>query len=262
VYIDQDGDGYDAGTTSLCYGANVPQFYSSTTLGSDCDDNNANIHGCAVSTGLSINDVSMNEGNKGKTNMTFTVTLDKAFNTKVTVQYKTQNGTATASSDYTAKSGTLTFRPGSTRQTIAVPIIGDKTVEPNETFTVVLSNPVSASLLKGSGTGTILNDDGISPSASRTAVLEGDVLEVSGKLTVTVAPNPSNSYFTLHTKSGSNNPLQVRTFDVSGRQIEIQSGVPANGTLMLGGNYRPGAYFTVVIQGSDRVILKLIKQSY
>ena len=37
-YIDNDGDGFDAGMTIICYGQNIPQGYSSTTLGADCDD--------------------------------------------------------------------------------------------------------------------------------------------------------------------------------------------------------------------------------
>ena len=44
LYMDADGDGYDAGTATICYGANIPSGYSATTNGSDCDDNNANIH--------------------------------------------------------------------------------------------------------------------------------------------------------------------------------------------------------------------------
>jgi hypothetical protein len=192
--------------------------------------------------------------------MTFVVTLNKVFNTKVTVRYTTQNGIATSGRDYTSKSGTLTFKPGSTKQNVAISIIGDKTVEPNETFTLVLSNPVNAGLLKVIGTGTILNDDGTTPIASRAVDVKAGALEVSGKLTVTVSPNPSYSYFTLHTKSGIDKPLQVKTIDVAGRQIETRGGVPANGTLMLGGNYRPGIYFTEVLQGSNRVTLKLIKQ--
>jgi hypothetical protein len=43
LYVDADGDGYDAGTESVCYGASVPLGYAATTLGSDCDDNNANV---------------------------------------------------------------------------------------------------------------------------------------------------------------------------------------------------------------------------
>jgi hypothetical protein len=84
----------------------------------------------------------------------------------------------------------------------------------------------------------------------------------TGKLNVRVSPNPSSSYFTLHTQSGSDKPLQVKTMDALGREIESREGIPASGTFMLGGNYRPGIYFTQVIQGSVRVTIKLIKQNY
>ncbi len=100
----------------------------------------------------------MKEANKGKSAMMFAVTLNKAYNKKVTVQFTTQNGTATADSDYVAKSGSITFTAGSTKQNISISIIGDKTVESNETFKVNLSNAVNASIVKG--TGTILNDGG------------------------------------------------------------------------------------------------------
>jgi ribosomal 50S subunit-recycling heat shock protein len=69
------------------------------------------------------------------------------------------NGTATASSDYVSKTQTLTFAAGTTQQTFSVTINGDRTVEPNETFTVVLSNPSGAIIGTGTGTVTILNDD-------------------------------------------------------------------------------------------------------
>jgi hypothetical protein len=78
---------------------------------------------------------------------------------RVTVAYTTANGTATAGSDYTATSGTLTFAPGETVQTVDVPIVGDTTLEPDETFTLTLSNPVNATLGTATATGTITNDD-------------------------------------------------------------------------------------------------------
>src|SRR5262249_8577029 len=155
-YRDADGDGYgnQSQTTQSC---TQPAGYVSNNT--DCDDTRASVHpsapeicdgldnncngtideGCIT---LSIPDVSMNEGNKSKSNMAFAVTLSKASTKKVTVQYATTslNGTATAGSDYVAKSGTLTFNPGITKQTFNISIIGDKTVEPTETFKVNLSN--------------------------------------------------------------------------------------------------------------------------
>src|SRR5206468_2665790 len=90
---------------------------------------------------VSIADVTQAEGNAGTSNAVFTVTLSAASASTVTVQYATANGTATAGSDYTTISGTLTFAAGITSQTISVPVIGDTTVEADEAFTVTLSSP-------------------------------------------------------------------------------------------------------------------------
>jgi hypothetical protein len=57
----------------------------------------------------------------------------------VTSTYATADGTATAGSDYTAASGTVTFPADPRTQTVTVPIVTDATDEPNETFTVTLS---------------------------------------------------------------------------------------------------------------------------
>jgi hypothetical protein len=108
---------------------------------------------------LGINDVTLMEGNVGVKNFTFTVKLSPASTGAVTVRYTTANGSAIAGNDYTARSGTLTFAAGQTSKTIAVPVSGDLTVEPNEAFKVNLSSPSGATIFDGQGVGTILNND-------------------------------------------------------------------------------------------------------
>ncbi len=109
---------------------------------------------------IGINDASIIEGRSSSRNITFTVTLSHAASGTVTVAYATANGTASAGSDYQAKSGTLSFAQGTTSRTIAVRVYGDRTKEPNETFSVNLSSPTGgATIADGSGLGTILNDD-------------------------------------------------------------------------------------------------------
>ncbi|MFT3948705.1 MAG: MopE-related protein [Agriterribacter sp.] len=44
LYIDADNDDYDNGKTTICYGAKIPLGYKTTTLGTDCNDNNATVH--------------------------------------------------------------------------------------------------------------------------------------------------------------------------------------------------------------------------
>ena len=90
----------------------------------------------------------------------FTVTLSAAGENEVTVDYATSDGTATAGSDYTEASGTLTFPAGSTApQTIPVPVTNDSAYEETETFTLTLTNPQGATLTQTSATGTITDDD-------------------------------------------------------------------------------------------------------
>ena len=109
---------------------------------------------------LSINDVSITEGNSATANLTFTVTLAAASNLTVTVNYATANGTATTTdSDYQSTSGTLTFNPRDLTKTVTVVVNGDQKTEPDETVFVVLSNPVNAAFSDSQGQGTILNDD-------------------------------------------------------------------------------------------------------
>lgn len=108
---------------------------------------------------ISINNVTVTEGNSGLTNATFTVTLSAASSQTATVQYATANGTAIAPADYTAKSGTLTFAPGQVSKTIVIPIRGDLAQEANETFKVNLSAPTKATISDAQGIGTIINND-------------------------------------------------------------------------------------------------------
>lgn len=112
---------------------------------------------------VTINDVTLSEGNAGSANAVFPVSLSAASTSTVTVNYVTANGTAAAGSDYTPVSGTLTFSPGQTSKTISVPVIGDTTVEGNETFLVNLSGAANAVIADGQGLGTINNDDTTAP---------------------------------------------------------------------------------------------------
>ncbi|HEY0170961.1 MAG TPA: Calx-beta domain-containing protein [Pyrinomonadaceae bacterium] len=108
---------------------------------------------------LTLGDATVTEGHAGTTAATFTVTLLPASGQTVTVNYATANGTATAGSDYAAKSGTLTFDPGQTSQTITVDVTGEMTPEAHEDFFVNLSSPVNATFSDTQGKGTINNDD-------------------------------------------------------------------------------------------------------
>ncbi len=78
------------------------------------------------------------------------------------MNYATSNGSATAGSDYTSTSGTLTFAPGDASETITIPITDDATDEANETISVTLSGPSPSANLASSPMTTqvtIVDDD-------------------------------------------------------------------------------------------------------
>jgi hypothetical protein len=80
--------------------------------------------------------------------MSFSVTLSAASNVIVSASFATANGTAIAPSDYVSTNGQLTFNPGDLSKSIDITINGDPTAEPDETFTVSLSNPVMQTSLQ------------------------------------------------------------------------------------------------------------------
>ena len=108
---------------------------------------------------ITVNDVSVVEGNSGTTSLDFTLTLSMTALDTVSVDVETADGTATAGSDYTAVRQTITIPAGQTTQTVSVAVNGDTTLEPDETFTLNLNDPVNATLGNLAGTGTILNDE-------------------------------------------------------------------------------------------------------
>jgi hypothetical protein len=80
----------------------------------------------------------------------------------VTVHYATSEGTATASSDYTAASGTLSFGPGEAAKSFTVHVANDSALESTETFQVTLSNASGgASLGSPAGATVSIADDDI-----------------------------------------------------------------------------------------------------
>ena len=108
---------------------------------------------------VSINAVTLSEGNAGTRAATFNVALSAPSGKPITLSFATADGSARASTDYQAISGTLTFSPGQTTKTINVLINGDTFDEPDETFFVILSAPANVIIATAQGMGTILNDD-------------------------------------------------------------------------------------------------------
>jgi chitinase len=106
---------------------------------------------------LRIADVNEWEGSAvtGNHQVSVPVTLSGPTNQTVRVHFATRNGTASAPSDYLARSGTLTFVPGQTSSAVQVTFVGENRPEPDERFFVDLSAPVNATVADGTATVTI-----------------------------------------------------------------------------------------------------------
>ena len=128
---------------------------------------------------LSINNAEASEGSPAQ----FTVTLTPASGKTVTVDYATADGSAKDDSDYTTLSNTLTFMAGERSKPISVQTREDLIDEPDEMFTVSLSSLNGATLSKGTGTGTITDDDDPPTlSIEDTTVGEGNDAEFTVRL--------------------------------------------------------------------------------
>jgi hypothetical protein len=165
---------------------------------------------------LSINAATtVNEGNSGSSNMTFTVTLSPASTQTVTVNYSTANGTTNPAlgssacggmTDYISQSGTLTFTAGQTVKTIDVPICGDTRDEPDETFTVTLDTPTNATIAAGQGTstGTITDDDAVPTISINDVTLnEADSGSTPFNFTISLS-NPAQDTITVNYQTQDN----------------------------------------------------------
>ena len=185
---------------------------------------------------LSINDISLAEGNSGITNFVFTVSLNAASSAPVTVDYATANGTAGAGSDYNSvATTTLTFNTGETSKQIVVQVKGDTTYEPDETFFINLSNAVGATIADSQGIGTILNDDALPAWSINDVSLSED--DDGTKLMMFSVTLSSVSY--------SSASVQYATAD--GTATAGSDYVPASGTLNMGAGADYGTIFIEVI---------------
>jgi len=172
------------------------------------DDFSLTPNGTVVLPNLTINDVSLNEGNAGTTSFTFTVSLSApAGPGGVTFDIATADGTAVAPGDYTAKSLTAqTIPAGSSTYSFTVLVNGDTTPETNETFLVNVTSVTGAVVTDGQGQGTIVNDDAApNLTINDVSLNEGNAGTTTFTFTVSLsAPAPAGGVtFDIATANGT-----------------------------------------------------------
>lgn len=150
--------------------------------------------GAPLTSGFSVSNVRVKEGNDGTSQAIFTVRLVGVREGTQSISFKTADGTAIAGSDYTATEGVLTFGPDDQTKTVVVPITGDTGGEADEKFTLNLSEPVGATIGDAEGVATIVNDDVLpSISVSDASIMEGAAGEARN-LTFILTLSAPNAY--------------------------------------------------------------------
>ncbi len=186
---------------------------------------------------LSVADLTVMEGDGATTPATFSVTLSSPSGFPVTVDYATSDGTA-GSTDYLPASGTLVFAPGETVKDAPVGVLGDLTFELDETFQLVLSNPVGAPMGDGTGVATILNDDVRLDAPNRPPVVTFGSVEVTegdrGSTTVALPVRVNGSF---------DSAVIVTYGSGAGTATVGEDFLPATGSVTI----RPGASATIPV---------------
>jgi len=186
------GTGYTVGTTAAVTGTITNDDFPSINL--------------------SPNSQTVVEGLTSPQNLSYTVSLSGSSTQTITVQYSTFNGTALASSDYTTTTGTLTFNPGVTSQTISIPILNDSLNEVNETFTVKLTSPTNA-ILGGTATVTTTITDTLSASTTTTLAANVENLLLTGTTAIYGTGNAGNNVITGNSAANTlNGKAGIDTF--------------------------------------------------
>jgi len=156
-----------------------------------------------------------------------TIQVQRTGNTSTTatVDYTTVNGTAIAGSDYTAKTGTITFNPGDSIQTITIPILNDAVAEGDETFSFAIDGATGARLgAPRSATISIYDDDG--PSTVGFAQPTFSVNENSGVATINVVRrgNINGGAFTVDYTTTNGTALAGSDYTTTSGQLSFASG--------------------------------------
>ncbi|ODV37652.1 beta strand repeat-containing protein [Microcystis aeruginosa] len=154
----------------------------------------------SVTSQLSINDITVVEGKDN--NAILTVTVDNPNPQPITFNYTTAPINATANVDYTSKTGTITIAANTSTATISIPILNDNLNEPDEAFTVTLSNPVNATINPEGGIGEVIITDTWQSTLTRTLPNNVENLRLIGTNNINGTGNASNNKITGN--SGNN----------------------------------------------------------
>jgi hypothetical protein len=172
---------------------------------------------------LSINDVTVTEGNSGTATAAFTVTLSSPATETVRVNYSLEGRSTVVGTDLQNVSGRLEIPAGQTSATINVPIMGDLLDEFDEDFAVNLASASNAFLTKSVGIGTIRDDDA-EPTITINDVTQQEPV-FSGGFTFRVSLSaPSEKPISLRYSTADGTAVGGKDYYADSRTASIQPG--------------------------------------
>jgi hypothetical protein len=173
--------------------------------------------------------------NESAGTVTVTLTLSAASSSTITVMYTTSNVTALSSTDYTSKSGSLSFSPGQLSKTVVFAITTDAIAEATETFSVIFSDAVNASIQDGISTITILDN---APLAAELVSFNVGCNNGVVNFSWSTASEQNSDYFLLVRLSGNGSLEQVAQVESQGNSNELTEYSYASITEREGGVYQ------------------------
>lgn len=184
---------------------------------------------------------------EGSGSAIFDITLSATSSQTVIADFETSdNGSAVAGQDYTAKLTTVTIPPSQLTAVVTVDVIDDSDIESTETFDVTLSNPVNATLGSGAGVGTIEDDDD-PPSGGC------DLVPVDGTMSVPIWADPSTWFDLTDTPSAT---AALRP-SITGLEVTVTSNGTVGNVIHILENSNPtpiasaNTDSTTVVEGDD-----------
>jgi len=272
-YRDYDNDGYGNATDTV-KSASQPMGY--VTAGGDCNDSSATIHPgateicgngiddncdgkidevCSITPSLAIDSVTVYESDG---TATLNVSLSTVVDSTVSFGFSTMNGTAVRAEDYRAIKGTIKIPAGTGSGQIKVKILPTTETGSTEYFYVKITSPVNATIAKAKGVINIIHGAAMKVASSSK---QSNLVKVPvQKLSLKVLPNPSTTHFTLKTQSSGNEPIALRVVNMAGEIVETKQNIAPNSVLTIGSSYPAGIYYSELFQGTERTMVKLVKQ--
>jgi hypothetical protein len=180
---------------------------------------------------LTIKGVSVQQPDSGTTNAVLNVRLSRASSKLVRVHYQTQDGTATAGTDYATAHGTVVFKPEGRRAQITIRVLADTTPEDDESFYVALSSARNARIAQQLATVKIPFNHLPPPYTARATLTTPASATAQGSIVISCDPAASQLSFTLTVSGLPEAPSEVHIhFNFMDPTLFLRPTPPANGS--------------------------------